>query len=242
MADGAATLSPLSGSGLRSAHTDTLHLLAEQVLDKVCSPELKESQVVRYINQGVLEIVAKLARRRVYLPSLLTAAEVETVTTADVCALPADYHINLHGAIDLTTGQFVRVTTWQALQRMRVPGPIRHGSVSHVAVYGQQLRYWMVPDAPRRIAVQYHRLPGPLVAGTDKPFEVPVELSTRLIVDYAAGEAWANIEQDMGDPRVQTNDCRARVSEALDVLAVEIGPWPAAAAPIGDSMGWGAMW
>lgn len=242
MADGAATLSPISGSGLRSAHVDTLHLLAEQVLDKVSSPELKESQVVRYINQGVLEIVAKLARRRVYLPSLLTSAEVETVTTADVCALPADYHVNLHGAIDLTTGRLVAVRPWPVLQRMRSPGPIRHGAVSHVAVYGQQLRYWMVPDAPRRIAIQYHRLPVPLVATTDKPFEVPAELSTRLIVDYAAGEAWTNIEQDMGDPRVQTNDCRARVAEALDVLAMEIGPWPAEAAPISDSMGWGTMW
>lgn len=242
MADGAATISSLAGSGLSDAHTDTLHRIAEEVLDVVDSPELKEATVSRYINRGVLEIVAKLARRRVYLPSLLATAEVETAVNADAVSLPADYHANLHGALDMESGRFLVVRPWPVLQRMRQPGPLRSGAVTAVAVYGQRMRYWMIPDTPRRIAVQYHRLPVPLVATTDKPFEVPVELSTRILVDYAAGEAWSNLEQEMGDARVQTNDCRARVAEALDVLAMEIGPWPAEAAPITDAMDWGHAW
>jgi hypothetical protein len=225
-------------SGTSDAHTDVLHQIAGEVLEIIKDPSQTEAKVVRYINRGLGEIVAKLAARRVYLPSLATEAEVETLTATDTVALPADWHGNLHGAFDLTRGRGVRVMPWTELQRMRGAGPIKSGLLRGVAAYGRQLRYWLVPDMPHRISLQYHRLPSPLVVSTDKPFELPVELSTKLLIDYACAAAFSAWEQDQGDPRVQTNDYRQQFEAALDVLAREIGPWPKEADPIVNEMMW----
>jgi len=239
--DGTGTMPLLTGAGLRSAHEYTLNQIVQMVQDRVNSPSLTESTVVRYLNQGLQKIITELAPKRVYLPSLITTAEVETGTATDVCALPADWFGKLHGAWDVATGRQIKVMTWTALQRRRGPGPIRHGVLCGVAVYGGQLRYWMVPSAPRRIVLEYIRQPHPLVAPTDKPLDLPPEISLQVLVDYACGEAFSLLEQDQGDPRVQTNDYRGKFADTLAKLAVDIGPWPDEAAPITDEMGWGWM-
>jgi len=238
MSDGTITIPQAMAEGVKDAHVETLHQLAEEVLDTIKCPSTDEPKVVRWFNRCLGDIIAKLARRRVYLPSLATSGEVETVTTAEAVALPADWQANLHGAWDVTTGRAIKVRPWSALQRVRGPGALQHGQIVGVAVYAQQLRYWRVPNAPRRIMLQYHRLPTPLMGGTDKPLELPAEVAASMLIDFACAAGFALAEQEQNDSKVNTAYHQNRYLEALETLAVDIGPWPEEATPITDEMGW----
>ncbi|UJX41694.1 hypothetical protein K9F62_03050 [Desulfovibrio sp. JY] len=241
MADALITIPQAAAIGVKDAHTDTLHQLAQEVIDTVKDPSIDEPQVLRWFNRCLGEMVTTLARRGVYLPSLATSGEVETMTATEAVALPADWHGNLHGAWDNATGHAIKVRPWSALQRMRGPGPLRHGQLVGVATFARQLRYWLVPHAPRRLTIQYHRLPAPLVALTDKPFDLPPEVASAMLVDFACATGFATNEQEQNDNKINTTYHRNRFAAALDDLAIEVGPWPTEATPITDEMGWGCV-
>lgn len=241
MADASIIIPQAAASGVKDAHEDTLHQLVEEVLDTIQDPSIDEPSVQRWLNRGLGDIIAKLARRHVYLPSLATSGEVETMTATEAVALPADWHGNLHGAWDNTTGRAIMVRPWSVLQRMRGPGPLQHGQIAGVATFARQLRYWRVPHAPRRITIQYHRQPTPLVAGTDKSWELPVEVASAMLVNFACAAGFAQVEQEQNDGKANTAYHQNRYLEALETLAVDIGPWPEEATPVTDEMGWGAL-
>lgn len=237
MSNGTISIPQAMAAGVKDAHVDTLHSIIMEIMERVPDPRLDAPTVTTYLNRAFLDIVSRLAARGVYLPSLATTGEVETTAGSDVALLPADWFGCLHGAVDVTTGRPLTVSRWTTLQRHRGQGPIRVGNVFCVAVYGQRLRYWMVPSSPRRIALQYIRRPHPLVANSDKPFDLPVEFTPRMLADYACAEAFSNCDS-AADFTVQINNCRSRFLESVDVLALDVGPWPMDAEPITDVMGW----
>jgi len=232
-----ADLPSLYAEGVQDAHIDTLHSIIMETLDRVPDPRLDAPMVTTYLNRAFLDVVSRLAARGVFLPSLATAGEVEARVGSDATSLPADWFGCLHGACDVATGQPIKVLRWTDLQRHRGLGPIRSGSVRCVAVYGKVLRYWMSPTITQRISIQYIRIPHPLVTGTDKPFDLPVEFTPRTLAYYACAEALSNYDSDE-DFTVKINDYRARFLESVDTLALEVGPWAMDADPITDVMGW----
>jgi hypothetical protein len=241
MPAGSVTMPQAAAEGVKCAHTDTLHQLAQEVLDIVDDPSIGEPSVVQWVNRCLGRTILELARRRVYLPSLAASGEVETMAATEVVALPADWHDNLHGAWDVTTGRAIMVRPWPVLQRLRGPGPVRHGQIMAVASFARQLRYWTVPHSPLRIAIQYHRQPTPLAAGTDKLLELPVEIATDMVLDFCCAEGFSRIEQEQNDGKSNTAYHRNRYVEAVDALALQLGPWPEPAAEINDIMGWGGL-
>lgn len=220
---------------------DTLHQISQEVLDILGNPAFSESNVVQWVNRCLKRTVLELARRRVYLPSLATSDELTTSSTAESVALPDDWHDNLHEARDTTTGRTIAVRPWPALQRLRGGGLPRHGQIMAVASAGMQLRYWMVPGAATSLIIKYHRQPTAITALTATMAELPSEFSPDLVLDYCCAEGFARIEQEQNDGRSNTAYHRGRYAEALDALALRVGPWPTEAYEITDAMGWGAL-
>ena len=233
--DGVAECPAPAAEGLVGAYSDTTNDLVEEVKDYVQDPSITSAKILKIINRGMLEIITRLANQGVYLPSLATTGIVHTNPDDMAVSLPADWHGNLHAAVDLTVGRRLNLTTWDQMQPMVNSWPELPGVLHSVAVYAKQLRYWRSVEESHDIKLWYHRVPLPL-ALSDKPMVLPVEMSSTILLHHACSRIWSMIEQEQNDKKVNTQYHESLYQDALKQIAMEVGPWPTDPIQLRDTM------
>lgn len=158
---------------------------------------------------------------RIYLPDLLTDAEVETVFGQDCLDMPEDFHRTLsREAWNVTYSR--PVVVHESLQWLKERCGHAHygdeGTVDAVALQGTRLYYIRRPAEPETLRVTYYRKPMLDDCGLPEHFVNPV------VLNYTAAAIWGEIEGEPNQPGSQSEKYDAKFNGVLDELQLHLGP------------------
>ena len=170
----------------------TLGTLIETVERKVDDESYTPEVITEVINEGLGVISGK-----VKLPSLDQTSEVTALSTAISVPVPDDYQRGLYRCKIKASGRDVTICNSLGQMIRKTGGLEGTGDITHVAVVGRKLYYQGKPSTDVVLVISYYRKPTPLALEGDKPDCLPEHYQKRLLVAYALGEIYEEIEDGL---------------------------------------------
>ena len=179
-------------------------------------------------NNDTFHNVATVAAGTITLASsaALTAESAgEDITIrAPMVALPSDYNRGLflvssgsqHREIPIITSHHELLRAYPLLDET--------GDVSFVAMKGDWLYYNPVPSTAETLTLHYYRDPSDMSESTDEPDGIPSYLQDRLLVNYAAKEIYALVEEAVKGNTLRGEKYEELFQKAMLDLVAFIGP------------------
>ena len=179
-------------------------------------------------NNGTYHNIATVAAGTITLASSAeltaeSAGESVTIKSASV-ALPSDYNRGLHFVTSVSKDR--RITLYSSFHKLlrRYPLLNQTGDVSIVAVKGNYLYYQPIPTTAEALTLHYFRKATAMSASGDTPDGIPSHLHERLLVNYAAKEIIALIEEAVKGKTLRAEKYNEMFMKAMADLTAFIGP------------------
>lgn len=152
-----------------------------------------------------------------------TAGESVTIRTPCV-ALPSDYNRGL--AFVSSVSQDKRITLYSSFHKLLRKYPLLNetGDVSILAIKGNYLYYQPIPGSGEALALHYFRDATAMSAAGSSPDGIPSHLQERLLVNYAAKEILALIEEAVKGKTLRAEKFEEKFQRAMADLVAFIGP------------------
>lgn len=163
--------------------------------------------------------------------TLATSAELtaeaagEEVTIKAACvALPSDYNRGL--TFVSSVSQNSRIHLYSSFHKLLRRHPLldETGDVNIVAVKGDYLYYQPIPSTAEALTLHYYRDPTAMSASSSEPDGIPSHLQERLLVNYAAKEITALVEEAVKGKTLRAEKFNEMFMLAMADLMAFIGP------------------
>lgn len=152
-----------------------------------------------------------------------SAGESVTIKSASV-ALPSDYNRGL--AFVSSVSQDKRINLYSSFHKLLRQYPLLDdtGDVRIVAIKGNYLYYQSIPGSAEALTLHYFRDPTAMSASGSSPNGIPSHLQERLLVNYAAKEILALIEEAVKGKTLRAEKFEEKFQRAMADLVAFIGP------------------
>ena len=152
-----------------------------------------------------------------------SAGEEVTIKSASV-ALPSNYNRGL--AFVSSVSQDSRIAIYTSFHKLlrRYPLLDDTGDVSIVAEKGDYLYYQPIPGTAEALTLHYYRDPTAMSASDSEPDGIPSHLQERLLVNYAAKEIIALVEEAVKGKTLRAEKFNEMFMKAMADLTAFIGP------------------
>jgi hypothetical protein len=155
--------------------------------------------------------------------------------------MPADFHHSLRACYSEDRRR--PVTVYGSHQLLARQFRIRNqsGPVVGVAGKGRWLYYQRVPASAETLTIEYYRYPERLLTRAQKPECLPPHFVEPLLVAYACKEIFAEIEDGIEGPQVNTDRWEGRYEAAKQKLEEFLGPEEREPVEITEEIDWDRM-
>lgn len=160
-----------------------------------------DDEVLVFLNEGLQAVAFS---EDVFLPTLDTSAELETVLNAEVADLPANCSEGFYSAF-IGTQELTVHNSWTEMKRT-VAMESQAGTVTNVSAKADELYYFPVPEEVETITIFYYRAPTELRESTEPDcFTVKTRaVGESALVAYALIRIFEAIEDGMEGQKVNT--------------------------------------
>jgi hypothetical protein len=155
------------------------------------------ASVPDYINEAVQQVAEE-----VRLPELRQVSSITTSTSTYYVNMPSGFSSRLKYCGD-STGEYTILDTLEELIRL-YPSLDEDGDISYVVCEGSILYYQPIPAVAKVLTCIGYHTPATLVNDTDTPSFIPDFLHRATVVNMAAANAYAAIEDGIEKEKVNT--------------------------------------
>lgn len=228
-----ATISAVKVRAESSVYSETGQDLVDKVRGKIQDDSYTTDDILDRFNQGLGELAGDFL-----LPDLETWLTVTTDASHPFIDLPADYQKHLKNCHSVTSAMPIKI--YGSLQQLYAPFRIhdQNGRVIGVAVHGRRLYYQRIPQSTELLTIDYYRYPERILTRNQKPTCLPPHLVEPLLVAYACKEIFAEIEDGIEGPQVNTDRWEKRYNKAKADLAIFLGPEHRTPVPMEQEIDW----
>lgn len=192
-----------------------------ELLDKIQNilQEDEESysreSLLTILNESLVFIAAEQA-----LPDLQKTTTITSEDGQSMVAMPSDFQTRLLMVFNVTAGKNCRTCyNRQTLQRMYSREQSQLGDIEDVALEGDVLHYRKLPEIPQDLEVTYYAFPEILEEDeASEPSCIPRALHQRLLVSYVLWDIFSEIEDGIGEQKMNTQYYAEQFSAGFKML------------------------